>query len=105
MMIEGWGSRSTKPCADAPPATVQVSSGTIRSLGLPDYVGCCRVALFTLIPSHTHTTSPAGLVARGLHWLLLAPADEAAKPRRTLQQQLNDPPLLAFSAIPREIGR
>lgn len=48
---------------------------------------------------------PAGLVARGLHWLLLAPADQAAKPRRTLQQQLNDPPLLAFSAVPREIGR
>lgn len=46
-----------------------------------------------------------GLVARGRHWLVLAPREEAAKPRRTLQQELNDPPLLAFSAIPREVGR
>ncbi|KAL4856940.1 Alpha-mannosidase [Chlorella vulgaris] len=45
-----------------------------------------------------------GLVARGRHWLVLAPREEAAKPRRTLQQELNDPPLLAFSAIPREVG-
>ena len=47
---------------------------------------------------------PAGLVARGVHWLLLSPAEEAAKPRRTLQQHLNDPPLLAFSAIPTGVG-
>lgn len=45
-----------------------------------------------------------GLVVRGKHWLLLASLEEAARPRRTLQQQLNDPPLLAFSAIPHEIG-
>ncbi|EFN53834.1 hypothetical protein CHLNCDRAFT_36397 [Chlorella variabilis] len=44
------------------------------------------------------------LVVRGKHWLLLASLEEAARPRRTLQQQLNDPPLLAFSAIPHEIG-
>lgn len=47
----------------------------------------------------------AGLVVRGRHWLLLAPRDEAARQRRTLQQELNDPPVLAFGAIPRGVGR
>lgn len=42
---------------------------------------------------------------RGRHWLLLAPRNEAARPRRTLQQELNDPPVLAFGAIPRGVGR
>ncbi len=41
---------------------------------------------------------------RGKHWLLLAPRGEAARPRRTLQQQLNDPPVLAWGAVPHEIG-
>lgn len=45
-----------------------------------------------------------GLVVRGRHWLLLAPRNEAARPRRTLQQELNDPPVLAFGAIPRGVG-
>lgn len=45
-----------------------------------------------------------GLVVRGRHWLVLSPREEAAKPRRTLQQELNDPPLLAFAPIPHQIG-
>lgn len=42
----------------------------------------------------------AGLVARGVHWLMLAPSHAAAPQRRSLQQLLNDPPLLAFAPIP-----
>lgn len=45
-----------------------------------------------------------GLVARGRHWLVLAPREEAARPRRTLQQELDIPPLLAFAPIPHQIG-
>ncbi|KAL4419672.1 hypothetical protein ABPG75_006770 [Micractinium tetrahymenae] len=45
-----------------------------------------------------------GLVARGKHWLVLSPRDEAARPRRSLQQELNDPALLAFAPIPHQIG-
>ena len=45
-----------------------------------------------------------GLVARGTHWLVLSPREGAARTRRTLQQQLNDPPVLAFSAIPQQVG-
>jgi alpha-mannosidase len=39
-----------------------------------------------------------GLVARGVHWVALAPAGApaAAAGRRALQQLLNDPPVLAF---------
>jgi len=44
------------------------------------------------------------LVVRGRHWLVLSPLEGAAKPRRTLQQELNDPPALAFAAIPRGVG-
>ena len=46
-----------------------------------------------------------GLVARGKHWLLLAPKSAAARLRRTLQQEANDPALLAFSTVPHHIGR
>ena len=46
----------------------------------------------------------AGLVVRGVHWLVLSPREDAARPRRTLQQLLNDPPLLTFGPIPSQIG-
>jgi hypothetical protein len=47
----------------------------------------------------------AGLVVRGKHWLVLVPHGDGSKLRRMMQQQLNDPPVLAFSAIPHQIGR
>lgn len=46
----------------------------------------------------------AGLVTRGVHWLVLEAREEAARPRRTAQQLLNDPPLVAYGAIPRHVG-
>lgn len=49
------------------------------------------------------------LAARAPHFhppdrLVLEPRDQAARHRRTLQQLLNDPPLLAFGPIPRHVG-
>ena len=41
-----------------------------------------------------------GLVARGVHRVMLAPREDAARQRRMLQQELNDPPLLGFGPIP-----
>lgn len=45
----------------------------------------------------------AGLVARGRHWLILSSLEDAPRRRRTLQQLLNDPPLLAFGAVPQQL--
>jgi hypothetical protein len=42
----------------------------------------------------------AGLVARGTHLVFLGPAGGAARRGRALQQQLNDPPVLAAAALP-----
>ena len=65
----------------------------------------CAGALSTHTPCFPRPRVHAGLVVRGRHWLLLAPRGEAARPRRTLQQELGDPPLLAFGPIPRGVGR
>ncbi|KAL4437798.1 hypothetical protein ABPG77_005710 [Micractinium sp. CCAP 211/92] len=56
------------------------------------------------IPSCSFPAHAAGLVARGRHWLVLAALEEAARPRRTLQLELDNPPLLSFAPIPHHIG-
>jgi hypothetical protein len=51
--------------------------------------------------SLTHTgTQLAGLVVRGVHWVALSSSDTSGAMRRTLQQHLNDPPLLTFASVP-----
>lgn len=49
---------------------------------------------------HWSVPKYAGLVARGVHRVLLAPREDAARQRRRMQQELNDPPVLGFGPIP-----
>jgi len=39
----------------------------------------------------------AGIVARGVHWLMVSDLDTAGRERRQLQQLLNDPPLTLYA--------
>lgn len=75
------------------PAPDFVSSALLFTLRAPRYWYC------ELLCNELRRRC-AGLVARGVHWLMLAPSNAAAPQRRSLQQLLNDPPLLAFAPIP-----